>query len=50
VGETADSIVGALRRLSKYPLPGHVRGELREFRLPLWLPQTDPGTMATRCD
>ena len=24
VGETAESIVEALRRLSKYPLPGHV--------------------------
>jgi DNA excision repair protein ERCC-3 len=31
VGETADSIVGALRRLSKYPLPGHVGTSVRDF-------------------
>jgi len=31
VGETADSIVGALRRLSKYPLPGHVGASVRDF-------------------
>ena len=30
VGETADSIVGALRRLSKYPLPGHVGASVRD--------------------
>jgi DNA excision repair protein ERCC-3 len=31
VGETAESIVEALRRLSKYPLPGHVAASVRDF-------------------
>jgi DNA excision repair protein ERCC-3 len=31
VGDTAETIVGALRRLSKYPLPGHVGASVRDF-------------------
>ena len=31
VGETAGSIVGTLRRLSKYPLPGHVAASVADF-------------------
>ena len=31
VGETAESIVSTLRRLSKYPLPGHVAVSVRDF-------------------
>ena len=31
VGETADSIAETLRRLSKYPLPGHVAASVRDF-------------------
>jgi DNA excision repair protein ERCC-3 len=31
VGETAETIVGTLRRLSKYPLPGHVGASVRDF-------------------
>ena len=31
VGDTAETIVGTLRRLSKYPLPGHVGASVRDF-------------------
>lgn len=31
IGETADAIVGTLRRLSKYALPGHVAVSVRDF-------------------
>jgi hypothetical protein len=31
VGDTAETIVGALRRLSTYPLPGHVGASVRDF-------------------
>lgn len=31
VGETADSILGALRRLSKYPLPAHIGASIQDF-------------------
>ena len=31
VGETAETIVGTLRRLSKYALPGHVGASVRDF-------------------
>src|SRR5438105_7728578 len=31
VGDSAESIVGALRRFSKYPLPGHVGASIRDF-------------------
>ena len=31
VGDSAETIVGTLRRLSKYPLPGHIGASVRDF-------------------
>ena len=47
VGESAETIVSALRRFSKYPLPQHVEANLRRFRRALRRSQTRAPGMAT---